>query len=288
MHWAFEQLGLPADADARTVKRAYAQRLKRTRPDEDPQGFQQLREAYEAALELSTSRPPVPQDAGGVAADVERVPVPDWTQAGMHPVAADGGHVEATQHPGSPYPTLRMHIAQGGSDAWRGPALPLLVAPDARIVAPAPLTAFRLAGDLMEQAETATPAAFAAWLAGHDALFDLGTKSALAEPLMHELDGRRAAGHGVLGPRHLDALLRFFWLDQVSETRQRLAPVLERLMQAAQRREDDWDRIMSTRGAENRSRPARAPPFWAGLSPTWIIILFLLLVHSVRACRSAV
>ncbi|HKR75528.1 MAG TPA: J domain-containing protein [Rhodanobacter sp.] len=46
----FEQLGLPADADERMVKRAYAQRLRDTRPDADPEGFQRLHEIYQAAL----------------------------------------------------------------------------------------------------------------------------------------------------------------------------------------------------------------------------------------------
>jgi hypothetical protein len=43
-------LGLSADADTRTIKRQYAALLKQTRPDEDPEGFQRLREAYEHAL----------------------------------------------------------------------------------------------------------------------------------------------------------------------------------------------------------------------------------------------
>lgn len=41
---------LPHDADERELKRAYAKRLKETRPDVDPQGFQLLRSRYEAAL----------------------------------------------------------------------------------------------------------------------------------------------------------------------------------------------------------------------------------------------
>lgn len=56
MHWAYALLGMPEDADERAIKRAYAQRLKLTRPDEDPEGFQRLREAYKAALEACAWR----------------------------------------------------------------------------------------------------------------------------------------------------------------------------------------------------------------------------------------
>ncbi len=43
-------LGLEPNVDAKTIKLAYSRLLKRTRPDEDPEGFQRLREAYDAAL----------------------------------------------------------------------------------------------------------------------------------------------------------------------------------------------------------------------------------------------
>lgn len=46
-----ERLGLGPDADERAIKRAYAQRLRTVRPDEDPEGFQLLHAAYRAALE---------------------------------------------------------------------------------------------------------------------------------------------------------------------------------------------------------------------------------------------
>ncbi|NBA97688.1 J domain-containing protein [Pseudomonas sp. R5(2019)] len=52
-------LGLPTDADPRTIKRRYASLLKGCRPDTDPQGFQSLRQAYEEALALSDRRTPL-------------------------------------------------------------------------------------------------------------------------------------------------------------------------------------------------------------------------------------
>ena len=47
-----EALGLAEDADERAIKRAYAVRLRHTRPDDDPDAFQALHSAYQAALEL--------------------------------------------------------------------------------------------------------------------------------------------------------------------------------------------------------------------------------------------
>jgi hypothetical protein len=57
-------LDLPGRTDERSVKRQYARLLKIRRPEEDPEAFQQLREAYEHALQIlregDDDQPPAP------------------------------------------------------------------------------------------------------------------------------------------------------------------------------------------------------------------------------------
>ncbi|TBR39816.1 MULTISPECIES: J domain-containing protein [Dyella] len=53
----YKILGIEPDADERAIKRAYAQRMRSCRPDEDPEGFQRLNQAYKQALKASARQP---------------------------------------------------------------------------------------------------------------------------------------------------------------------------------------------------------------------------------------
>ncbi|MBU9810264.1 hypothetical protein J1785_11030 [Rahnella sp. SL6] len=70
-------LGIEPTQDLGVIKRAYARKLKNTRPDSDPQGYQRLREAFEAAKRqgyddilsdvVTTAKPPVNLSAAPVS-----------------------------------------------------------------------------------------------------------------------------------------------------------------------------------------------------------------------------
>ena len=51
----WQELGIAPTAEMREIRRAYAQRLRHTHPEDDPEGFQRLRAAYESALAAAMS-----------------------------------------------------------------------------------------------------------------------------------------------------------------------------------------------------------------------------------------
>lgn len=128
--WAV--LGLAGPAAERDVRRAYARLLKQTRPEEDAEGFQRLREAYEAALAIAVARaaaddgeaparqaPPLPQ---GPAATVTPIPFAAAPGFRPRPVAparpVEGGAAPdaADTHP-APLPEAADRAEQDAADA---------------------------------------------------------------------------------------------------------------------------------------------------------------------------
>ncbi|HEX8612426.1 MAG TPA: hypothetical protein VF800_14160 [Telluria sp.] len=64
-------LGMAASRDERAIKRAYAAKLKVTRPEDDPAAFQVLNDAYQAALQLARQANELDWPDDGPAAQVE-------------------------------------------------------------------------------------------------------------------------------------------------------------------------------------------------------------------------
>ena len=64
-------LELEATSDSREIKRAYARKLKVTRPDEQPEAFQQLHYAYKAALDYAAYQQYQAQQASAATATPE-------------------------------------------------------------------------------------------------------------------------------------------------------------------------------------------------------------------------
>ncbi|MCI8537802.1 MAG: hypothetical protein HFF18_03950 [Oscillospiraceae bacterium] len=62
MNWPWSELGLTGPAGLPEIRHAYAQRLKTTHPEEDPEGFQRLHSAYLMASRLARRAPFVPRE----------------------------------------------------------------------------------------------------------------------------------------------------------------------------------------------------------------------------------
>lgn len=56
MSWPWSQLGLPGPSGLSEVRHAYAEKLKTTHPEEDPEGFQRLHSAYQLASRMARQR----------------------------------------------------------------------------------------------------------------------------------------------------------------------------------------------------------------------------------------
>lgn len=53
MNWPWSQLGLPGPSGLSEIRHAYAEKLKATHPEDDPEGFQRLHSAYQLASRMA-------------------------------------------------------------------------------------------------------------------------------------------------------------------------------------------------------------------------------------------
>lgn len=187
----FAALGLDEDADELAVKRAYATRLRLTRPDDDPKGFQALNAAYKAALGAIRRRA-LAVEVEGEGLDSAAAPpaVPDAVppsappEIAHDPPAADPAPVDG-QDILFDYAAPR---ADGGIefdfDAFLADLRPLLDDP---------------AADLH------------AWLEARMAAWPLAMKPTLAPYVLTALDDESMA----VPPNHFDTLMAAFGVDDV-------------------------------------------------------------------------
>lgn len=111
--WFLQQLGLDDDADARSIKRAYAVRLRQIDQATDIDGFNALHRAYKAA-QAWVERRAAQADAGREAPPVETLPNAGEAAGGQTSMPTAIDHTHAVPIP---------HQSVGSArDAWRNPA----------------------------------------------------------------------------------------------------------------------------------------------------------------------
>jgi hypothetical protein len=187
--WAHEHLGIGDDADERAIKRAYAVKLRTTRPDEDPEGFQQLNDAYQTALGMLRHRLAQEQFAAQER-DTDSEPDALAKPAAMDAIAAHAPP-EDVDHDGS------AEVAQQAIEAD--------VVDDAEPQGEA-ITLDQFLDACLDAAGDGDPRVLEHWLRSQPVLWSLEHKAMIGHWLLRLMDARQPP----MTERNFDILAEFF------------------------------------------------------------------------------
>lgn len=187
MKRALDALGLDAGADERAIKRAYAQRLRTARPDEDPVAFQALHEAYQEALQWARNRAQWQEEGSAEALSIPPADNSPPVSPAPYDSPSPMDHMPVLHHPC----TLDIDM------------------PD-DVVEPS-LNLPRFARLLINTAGDADPASFEHWLAGRPELWPLADRPRIGDVVLQQLLHQG----GPLCESNFDLLGRYFCWDEI-------------------------------------------------------------------------
>lgn len=188
--WALRCLDLTEDAGTREVRRRYSELLKLNRPEDNPEGFQQLRAAYELCLAVARRREQQQVDAEAgmhagsadtepAAAAISAAATDTTTTTAAAPCSAAAA--QALAHGDFAATTQPL---QASHDTLPPEHLPAVSVPDLREPA--------VVVDELQEMSHRGAQAFAEWLAACPELIGLHTRDAVEMELLQRLlDGVR-------------------------------------------------------------------------------------------------
>lgn len=231
--WAFEVLGLPEGAGEREIKRAYARLLKLNRPDENPDGFQELHQAYQVALSISRfsddsdqSEEPqggesfTPVAAPWVEPGAEPEPVVEQSPVLIQTFVAEPLPLADRVESDLPYQTIELESGLDEHSSFDQEAF---------------------LEECITQGLVSTPEDFLAWLERRPEFLFLGSKSELGHALLCKLSQEKPPIH----PDVFDVLLQFLDLNLVQGYLDSmwLMHLEQRIVRAWELQPENWPRL---------------------------------------------
>lgn len=213
MSWALhalEALELDQDADERAIKRAYARLLRDNRPDDNPEAFQRLHEAYQTALQWHRYQQDF-ADEQDEDAELEGV---HWTFE-LNDIRDDDATQTAVN--AETAPTLQAVVAgvqafeQPPASSPEMPGFLLTHLPPDDALRPQPIDVDTLVERIVDAARTLAPNEFDNWLYTCPELWSLSDKADAGSTLL----ARFYRGADSIGGANFDLIATAFGWDEV-------------------------------------------------------------------------